>query len=142
MSVMLTGRPRTKLLTCRDVVEAGRHPYTGRLGVLGERDDAAVTAAMEATGVLPLAGRDFAHVSDGQRQRVLLARALCQEPQVLLLDEPTSYLDIRSQLDVLGLLRSEARERGTAVVASLHEVDIAQKAADHVICIKDGRVAF
>lgn len=142
MSVMLTGRPRTELLTCRDVVEAGRHPYTGRLGVLGERDDAAVTAAMEATGVLPLAGRDFAHVSDGQRQRVLLARALCQEPQVLLLDEPTSYLDIRSQLDVLGLLRREARERGTAVVASLHEVDLAQKAADHVICIKDGRVAF
>lgn len=142
MSVMLTGRPQTELLTCRDVVEAGRYPFTGRLGVLGEKDDEAVTAAMEATGVLPLAGRDFAHVSDGQRQRVLLARALCQEPQVLLLDEPTSYLDVRSQLDVLCLLRREARERGITVVASLHEVDLAQKAADHVICIKDGRVAF
>ena len=142
MSVMLTGRPQTELLTCRDVVEAGRYPFTGRLGVLGEKDDEAVTAAMEATGVLPLAGRDFAHVSDGQRQRVLLARALCQEPQVLLLDEPTSYLDVLSQLDVLCLLRREARERGIAVVASLHEVDLAQKAADHVICIKDGRVAF
>ena len=142
MAVMLTGRPQTELLTCRDVVEAGRYPFTGRLGVLGEKDDEAVTAAMEATGVLPLASRDFAHVSDGQRQRVLLARALCQEPQVLLLDEPTSYLDIRSQLDVLRLLRHEARVRGIAVVASLHEVDLAQKAADHVVCIKDGRVAF
>ena len=140
MSVMLTGRPQTELLTCRDVVEAGRYPFTGRLGVLGEKDHDVVTAAMEATGVLNLAERDFAHVSDGQRQRVLLARALCQEPRVLLLDEPTSYLDVRSQLEVLQLLRREARERGIAVVASLHEVDLAQKAADHVICIKDGHV--
>ena len=140
MSVMLTGRPQTELLTCRDVVEAGRYPFTGRLGVLGEKDHEAVTAAMSATGVTALADRDFAHVSDGQRQRVLLARALCQEPRVLLLDEPTSYLDVRSQLDVLQLLRREARERSIAVVASLHEVDLAQKAADHVICIKEGRV--
>ena len=142
LSVMLTGRPRTELLTCRDVVEAGRYPFTGRLGVLGEKDEEAVDAAMEATGVASLAERDFAHVSDGQRQRVLLARALCQEPRVLLLDEPTSYLDVRSQLDVLQLLRCLARERGVAVVASLHELDLAQKAADHVICIRDGRVAF
>lgn len=140
MSVMLTGRPQTELLTCRDVVEAGRYPFTGRLGVLGEKDEGAVGAAMDATGVTALAERDFSHVSDGQRQRVLLARALCQEPRVLLLDEPTSYLDVRSQLDVLQLLRREARERGIAVVASLHEIDLAQKAADHVICVKDGRV--
>ncbi|MBM6675821.1 ABC transporter ATP-binding protein [Olsenella uli] len=140
LSVMLTGRPQTELLTCRDVAEAGRYPFTGRLGVLGEKDEEAVAAAMEATGVAGLAERDFAHVSDGQRQRVLLARALCQEPRVLLLDEPTSYLDVRSQLDVLQLLRREARERDVAVVASLHEIDLAQKAADHVICIKDGCV--
>ena len=140
MSVMLTGRPHTELLTCRDVVEAGRYPFTGRLGVLGEKDEEAVAAAMEATGVAGLAERDFAHVSDGQRQRVLLARALCQEPRVLLLDEPTSYLDVRSQLDVLQLLRREAREHDVAVVASLHEIDLAQKAADHVICVRNGRV--
>lgn len=142
MAVMLTGRPRTELLTCRDVVEAGCYPFTGALGVLGPGDDEAVRAAMEATGVLDLAGRDFGHVSDGQRQRVLLARALCQEPRVLVLDEPTSYLDVRSQLDVLELLRREARERDMAVLASLHEIDLAQKAADHVICVRDGRVAF
>ena len=142
MSVMLTGRPQTELLTCRDVVEAGRYPFTGRLGVLGEKDEEAVTTAMAATGVASLAGRDFAHVSDGQRQRVLLARALCQEPRVLLLDEPTSYLDVRSQLEMLQLLRREARERGIAVVASLHEIDLAQKAADHVICVRDGRAIF
>lgn len=142
MAVMLTGRPSTELTTCRDVVEAGRYPYTGRLGVLGAADDEAVLAAMEATGVSALAERDFAHVSDGQRQRVLLARALCQEPRVLLLDEPTSYLDVRSQLDVLDLLRRRARERGIAVVASLHEIGLAQRAADHVVCVRDGRVLF
>ena len=140
MSVMLTGRPQTELLTCRDVVEAGRYPFTGRLGVLGEKDHEAVTAAMSATDVLGLAERDFAHVSDGQRQRVLLARALCQEPRVLLLDEPTSYLDVHSQLEVLQLLRREARERGIAVMASLHEIDLAQKAADYVVCIREGRI--
>lgn len=140
MAVMLTGRPQTELLTCRDVVEAGRHPFTGRLGALGAADRDAVRAAMAATGVDVLAERDFAHVSDGQRQRVLLARALCQEPRVLLLDEPTSYLDVRSQLDVLALLRRLAREHGCAVVASLHEIDLAQKAADWVVCVRDGRV--
>ncbi|MCR8907057.1 ABC transporter ATP-binding protein [Thermophilibacter sp. ET337] len=140
MAVMLTGRPSTELLTCRDVVEAGRYPFTGRLGVLGEKDHEAVRAALEATGTAELTERDFAHISDGQRQRVLLARALCQEPRVLLLDEPTSYLDVRSQLEMLQLLRREARERSMAVVASLHEIDLAQKAADHVICIRDGRV--
>lgn len=142
MAVMLTGRPRTELLTCRDIVEAGRYPFTGRLGILGEKDHEAVRAAMEDAGVADLASRDFSHVSDGQRQRVLLARALCQEPRVLLLDEPTSYLDVRSQLEMLQLLRREARERGIAVVASLHEIDLAQKAADHVVCVRDGAVAF
>ena len=142
MAVMLTGRPSTELLTCRDVVEAGRYPFTGHLGVLGEKDREAVRSAMAATGTLAVAERDFAHVSDGQRQRVLLARALSQEPRVLLLDEPTSYLDVRAQLEMLQLLRREARERGIAVVASLHEIDLAQKAADYVICVRDGRAVF
>lgn len=142
MSVMLTGRPHTELLTCRDVVEAGRYPFTGRLGVLGEKDHEAVREAMSAAGVAELAERDFSHVSDGQRQRVLLARALAQDPRVLLLDEPTSYLDVRSQLEMLELLRREARERGVAVVASLHEIDLAQRAADYVICVRDGRTVF
>ena len=140
MSALFTGRPRTELLTTKDIVDAGRYPYTGRLGTLSDDDEQVVREVMEATGTWVLRDRDFAHMSDGQRQRALIARALCQQPRVLLLDEPTSYLDVRSQLDVLQLLRREARERSIAVVASLHEVDLAQKAADHVICIKEGRV--
>lgn len=140
VAVMLTQRPGTELLTCRDVVEAGRYPYTGRLGVLGEADHAAVREAMELASVWDLRERDFMRVSDGQRQRVLTARALCQEPRVLVLDEPTSYLDVRWQVGLLGLLRRLAKERRMAVVMSLHELDLAQKASDRVLCAKDGRI--
>lgn len=140
MASLFTERQRTELLTCQDVVEAGRYPFTGALGRLGARDREQVRLAMEATRTLGVAGRDLAHVSDGQRQRVLLARALCQEPRVLVLDEPTSHLDVHAQAEVLRLLRAQARERGMAVLASLHEVDLAQKAADRVACVRDGRL--
>ncbi|OUO62488.1 hypothetical protein B5F74_01030 [Collinsella sp. An271] len=140
MSALFTGRPRTELLTTKDIVDAGRYPYTGRLGTLSDDDEQVVREVMEATGTWGLRDRDFAHMSDGQRQRALIARALCQQPRVLLLDEPTSYLDIRAQIDMLQLLRRYARERGIAVLASLHEIELAQKAADRIVCIRDGRV--
>ena len=139
-AALFTERPRGDLLTCADIVEAGRYPFTGRMGALSDEDRAQVRAAMRAAGVWELRDRDFAHMSDGQRQRALIARALCQEPRLLILDEPTSYLDIRAQLDMLQLLRRRARERGIAVVMSLHEIELAQKAADWVACIRDGRV--
>ena len=137
---LFTERPRTELLTCKDIVEAGRYPFTGRLGALGGQDEHIVRDVMERCGVWELRGRDFAHMSDGQRQRVLIARALAQEPRLLILDEPTSFLDIRSQVEVLGLLRREARERGCAILMSIHEIALAQRAADHVVCVRDGRV--
>lgn len=138
VAALFTERPRTELLTCKDIVDAGRYPYTGRFGILGEDDEEEVRRCMEATGCWAYRDRDFAHMSDGQRQRALIARALCQQPRVLILDEPTSYLDIRAQLDMLGLLRRYARERNVAVIASLHDIGLAQKAADSVVCIHDG----
>ena len=140
LAVMLTDRPQTELLTCRDIVEAGRHPYTGRLGVLSGDDHERVRAAMRTAHVEELAERDFMRVSDGQRQRVMLARAIAQDPRVLVLDEPTSYLDIRYQIDLLRILRHLAKSRGTAIIMSIHELELAQKSADKVICVKDGRV--
>lgn len=139
-AALFTERPKTDLLTCLDIVEAGRYPYTGRLGILGEEDRRCVQEMMEATGTWELRDRDFSHMSDGQRQRALIARALVQQPRILLLDEPTSYLDVRSQLDMLQLLRERAREQRIAVVTSLHEIGLAQKAADTVVCIKYGSV--
>ena len=139
-SAVLTGRPEPELMTCREVAAAGRHPYTGRLGILSRRDRERVEEAMALVGVSDLADRDFNRLSDGQRQRVLLARAICQEPRLLVLDEPTSFLDIRHKLDFLALLRRLARERRLAVLLSLHELELAQKCADRVVCLKDGRI--
>ncbi|MGI6240161.1 MAG: ATP-binding cassette domain-containing protein, partial [Christensenellales bacterium] len=85
---------------------------------------------------LDLAERDFNAISDGQRQRVLLARAIAQEPEIIVLDEPTSFLDIRHKLELLGILRRMAKEKGITVVMSLHEIDLAQKIADKVLCVK------
>lgn len=140
MSVMLTERLRTELLTCYDIVATGRYPHTGRMGVLRWADRQAVARAMQRVDVWDLRERDFMALSDGQRQRILLARAICQEPRILVLDEPTSYLDVRYQLDLLNVLRALAAEDGTAVVSSLHELDLAWKYADYVVCLKDGAV--
>ena len=136
MAVVLTERIRPELMTCHDIVATGRYPYTGRLGVLSREDEDKVDQAMKAVHAVELGGRDFNAISDGQRQRVLLARAICQEPDMIILDEPTSFLDIRHKLDLLSILRSMAKEKGITVVMSLHEIDLAQKIADKIICVK------
>ena len=85
--------------------------------------------------------RNFLEISDGQRQRILLARAICQEPEVMILDEPTSYLDIRHKLELLEILRKMAKEKEITVIMSLHEIDLAQKISDKVVCVKGDRIA-
>lgn len=136
MAVVLTQRMRPELMTCRDVVAAGRYPYTGRLGLLTKEDEEKVSAAMEIVHAQELSDRDFGAISDGQRQRILLARAICQEPEIIILDEPTSYLDIRHKLELLVILRSMAKEKGITVIMSLHEIDLAQKISDKIICVR------
>ena len=140
LAVVLTERMRPELMTCEDIVATGRYPYTGTLGILSASDKEKVRAAMETVHAWDLKDRDFTAISDGQRQRILLARAICQEPEILVLDEPTSYLDIRYKTDFLWLLRSLARKRQMAVVMSLHEIDLAQKISDQVVCVKEHRV--
>lgn len=136
MAVVLTERMKPELMTCRDIVASGRYPYTGRLGLLTKRDEETVRDAMEAVHALELSERDFNAISDGQRQRILLARAICQEPEIIILDEPTSFLDIRHKLELLSILRSMAKEKKITVIMSLHEIDLAQKISDKIICVK------
>ena len=140
-AVMLTERMKPELMTCHDIVATGRYPYTGRLGILSREDERKVDEALEAVHAQELGIRNFQEISDGQRQRVLLARAICQEPEVMILDEPTSYLDIRHKLELLAILRKMAKENGITVIMSLHEIDLAQKISDQVICVKGDRIA-
>ena len=136
MAVVLTERMKPELMTCRDVVATGRYPYTGRLGLLTREDEAKVDAAMETVHALELSDRDFNAVSDGQRQRILLARAICQEPEIIVLDEPTSFLDVRHKLELLSILRRMTRRNGITVIMSLHEIDLAQKISDRILCVR------
>ena len=115
MAVVLTERMKPELMTCRDIVATARYTYTGRLGMLTREDEEKVEKAMRAVHAKELGGRDFNAISDGQRQRVLLARAICQEPEVIILDEPTSFLDIRHKLELLAILRRMAKEKGINV---------------------------
>jgi len=139
LSVLLTQKINTERMTCGDVAETGRYPYTGTLGILTQRDKDIVHETMKLVGAAHLYDTDFREISDGQRQCVMLARAIAQQPQVMLLDEPTSFLDIGHKLHILTLLRQLAKEREIAVIMSLHELDLAQKFSDTVLCIRRGK---
>lgn len=142
-AVVLTGRETPELMSCEEVVSMGRYPYTGWFGTLSEADRRLVREALETVHALDIAGQDFATLSDGQKQRILLARAICQEPELLILDEPTAYLDIRYKLELLEILQKMTREKDTAVILSLHEIDLAMKISDTVLCLKGSApVAF
>ena len=136
-AVMLTDRLKPELMTVRDVVSLGRYPYTGRLGRLDAEDEVKVKDAMDAMDVMDLRERDFRELSDGQKQRALLARALAQDPKLLILDEPTGYLDIHYKLKLLRVLREKARA-GMTIVASLHEIELARLLADQLLTVKNG----
>ena len=135
MAVVLTDRIKAEMMTCHDIVASGRYPYTGRLGILTAADEQKVEEALKMVHAEDLGMRDFANISDGQRQRVLLARAICQEPDVMILDEPTSFLDVKYKLELLAILRQMAKEKGITVIMSLHEIDLAEKISDKIICV-------
>ena len=137
MAVVLTDRVRAELMTCYDIVAMGRYPYTGRFGRLEAEDEKKVEDAIRLVHAEEIGPRSFNAISDGQKQRILLARAIAQEPEVLVLDEPTSYLDMRYKLELLTILKRLSRERKMTVIMSLHEIDLAQRISDRILCIRD-----
>ncbi|MFI9724808.1 ABC transporter ATP-binding protein [Streptomyces sp. NPDC052092] len=140
VALLLQGRPTPSGLSVRDVVEFGRYPHRGRWGGTDPGGRAAVDRALALTGVTELADRGAEHLSGGQLQRVWLAGCLAQETGVLLLDEPTTYLDLRYQVELLDLVRELADDQGIAVGVVLHDLDQAAAVADRVVLLADGRV--
>lgn len=132
LAVVLTERATGGLLTANALVGLGRYPHTGWSGRLASDDHAQVERALDMVGGLPLADRFVIELSDGERQRVMLARALAQEARVLLLDEITAFLDLPGRVTIMHLLRRLTRESGRAILVSTHDIDLALQVADRI----------
>lgn len=127
-------------ITVADLVSRGRHPHQGLFSRWTQRDDEAVANALTATKIVDLAERPVDELSGGQRQRVWIAMALAQETEVLLLDEPTTFLDINHQVEVLDLLTDLNQSRGTTVAMVLHDLNLAARYADYLVAMTEGRI--
>ena len=138
ISVVLTRLPVPGYLSVQSFVEIGRHPYTGTLGLLRAEDRAATRAAMEQVGILPLRKRWMSAISDGERQRTAIARALAQAARLMILDEPTAFLDVEARAVVMTLLRRVAHDTGRAVIATTHDIELALRVADDIWMITPG----
>ena len=140
ISMVMTERIHPQLMTCREVISTGRYPYTGRLGILSEEDRSKVEEAISMVGAENIADCDFNEISDGQKQRIMVARAICQDTKIIVLDEPTSYLDMFHKIDLLKIIRRLAREKNKTIIMSLHELDLVKMVSDRVVCIGENKV--
>ena len=138
LSILMTERLKSGKMTCREVVATGRYPYTGRLGLLSPDDWKKTDEAISLVHAEEVADSLFSEISDGQRQRIMLARAVAQDTEVIVLDEPTSFLDLRHKIDLMKIIRALAREQKKAVVLSLHELELVKIVSDVVVCL-DGK---
>jgi iron complex transport system ATP-binding protein len=140
MAVVLTEKLNINMATAYDIVAMGRMPYTGFFGRLSPDDHRIIRECIITVDAENLSTRDFRSLSDGEKQKIMIARALAQEPSLIILDEPTSHLDIRHKVEVMNILNSLCNEKGLTVILALHDIDIAVKSCQTVLMIKDGIV--
>ena len=140
IAVVLTEKVSPGLFSVFEFVAQGRYPHTDFFGRLQKKDLKAICSALEMVNAADLADRQLGSLSDGERQKAYLARALAQEPEMIILDEPTMHLDLKHRMDVMSILRKMCREKGITIIASLHDVDIASKISDCVALVKNGAV--
>ncbi len=138
MSIVTTDRVKPEHMTCREVVIAGRLPYTDGFGVLGKEDREVSEDAISLMKIESFADKQFNNLSDGQKQRTLIARAIAQSPEFLVMDEPTSYLDIRYRMELMEVLEGLS-QKGVTIVMSLHELELAVSVSDRLLLVyEDG----
>lgn len=140
MSVVLTHRAELENITGFDVASMGRYPHTGFFGTLSEKDVNIVDESLKKCSAYYLKDKTFNQLSDGEKQKILIARGLAQDPKVIILDEPTSHLDIKYKLDVLSTLKKLSIEEGKTVICTLHEPDLAIKCCDYLVLVKGNKV--
>ena len=138
MAFVTTERTRIANLRCEDVVAIGRAPYTNWIGRLQEADREIVARSLADVGMGAYADRTMDKMSDGECQRFMIARALAQDTPAMLLDEPTSFLDMPTRYELVALLRKLAREQGKCVLFSTHELDVAMQMCDSIALIDHG----
>lgn len=138
VSVVLTTVPRVRNLTVREMTSLGRSPYTGFFGTLGDDDERIINEAIADVGITPLAVRMIQTLSDGERQKVMIARALAQQTPAILLDEPTAFLDYPSKVELMQLLRRLAHKHNKTIIMTTHDLDLCFRFADKIFLLSDG----
>ena len=139
LSMVMTERLRTELMSGREVVASGRYPYTGRFGILSKEDWAKVDEAIALVHAGEVQDQDFMKISDGQRQRLMLARAICQDTKILILDEPTSMLDVSVQAQVMTLLKELQEKLGLSYLFISHDLDVVRWFCDEIAVMEEGK---
>lgn len=140
VSIVLTQKPDVQNLTIEEIIGLGRSPYTGFFGRLRAEDRLVVEDAIAAMGIEKLKGRMIQTLSDGERQKVMIAKALAQETSVILLDEPTAFLDFPSKAETFQTLRRMAHERDKLILLSTHDLELAVRFADSLLEVREGRL--
>ncbi len=140
LSVVLTKMPSPGLLSGFEFVALGRYPYTDILGRLTEEDKKKIKETLKLVNAEELSGRYFGELSDGEKQKLIIARAIVQEPKIIILDEPTIHLDPKNKIEVLSILHRVSKKKSITVLVSLHDIDMALRISDFIILVKDGRI--
>lgn len=140
LSLVLTEQVSPAMTTVHALVAMGRTPYTDFIGRLSDEDHKVIDEALVTVGAGNLRERFFSELSDGEKQKVMIARALVQEPELMILDEPTSHLDIRHKIEVIRILQRLSNEKNITCILSLHDIDLAIKGCQTVVLVNDGKI--
>jgi len=140
LAVVLTTKLDTELFTGFEFAAMGRHPHTGLMGTLSYKDKEMVWESLELVNAINLADRLMHELSDGEKQKLFIARALAQEPKIIILDEPTAHLDLKHQMEIMAILRDSCQQKNITIIASMHDIGIAARISDQVALVKDGAI--